>query len=184
MLRESANLQFPLSSNSFPQRLVGASPSHCIELVPLWNFQGTPHLLLLYLALFPKLDAKILRLSYFCCCCWFLFLPPPRFHLGWLWEFPHVLSSMLPFCHIASSLITVFFLNYYSWQSSASLTFLRRTLQWSGGTTPTPLTCTNAFIYLNLLSLTIWETDFRIGTQINYPQSWQITSMYNNQRMA
>lgn len=75
MFTERASLHFLFSSNSFPQSLVGASPSHCIALVPLWSFQGTPHLLLLYLALFSKLDAKILRLSYFCCRCWFLVLP-------------------------------------------------------------------------------------------------------------
>lgn len=63
MLTGSPSLQLLLSSNFFPQRFVGVSPSHCTELVPLQNFQGTPQLLLLYLALFPKLDAKILLLS-------------------------------------------------------------------------------------------------------------------------
>lgn len=52
MLTGRAGLHFFLSSNSLPKRLLEPLPAVAWSW-SLWNFQGTPRLSLLYLALFP-----------------------------------------------------------------------------------------------------------------------------------
>lgn len=93
-----------LSSGSLPEHLLEPLPSLCTESV-LVKFPGNASSLTAVSGSVPRVDAKILCLSSFRCC-WFLFLPPDPTFAG-LWESPHLLSSMFPFRHIASSLLAI-----------------------------------------------------------------------------
>ena len=134
MLTGRAGLHFFLSSNSLPKRLLEPLPAVAWSW-SLWNFQGTPHLSLLYLALFPGWMPRFFAYPCFVVVADFSSFPPdPTF--GGPWEYPHLLCSMLPFCHIASSLLAISLLNYRIQPSSVSLASLLRTRQWFCRTYP------------------------------------------------